>query len=250
MPTPTDVHGINKPLGNENFTRAAHNAVLDQLDIAMRGIIPMTTAQRDALTAVQKWPDRIIKLTDGTLEFQRWTGVAWTTDLFAPYVLDSEKGAASGIATLTAAAKLVLAQLPTEAARLDQAQTFAGTQTFAGRARAQDGFIEDLFDASPGADFAVDLLNGTVQRFTLTANRTITAISNPPADTQVMALTLLLKQDATGNRTVAWPASVKWPGGVAPALTATANRTDVVTLISHNGGAAWLGFVGGQNFSY
>jgi hypothetical protein len=35
MPTPTTRHGIDKPLGNENFTRAAYNSVLDEIDVAI-----------------------------------------------------------------------------------------------------------------------------------------------------------------------------------------------------------------------
>lgn len=112
MPTPTDVHGLSKPLGNENFTRAAYNAVLDQLDARLRGILPMTTAERDALAAAQKWTDRIIRVTDAAAgsEFQRWTGAAWSTDLFGVYALDAEKGVANGIATLGSDGLLTAAQ--------------------------------------------------------------------------------------------------------------------------------------------
>jgi hypothetical protein len=42
--------------------------------------------------------------------------------------------------------------------------------------------------------------------------------------------TIKLNQDATGNRTVTWPSNFKWSGGTAPTLTATANKTDVVTF--------------------
>lgn len=92
MPSPTDVHGLNRPNGNETFTRAAFNAILDQID-GLRDVKPMTTAQRNALTAAQKWTDRIIKLSDGTLEWQRWTGAAWTTDLFPALATDAELAA-------------------------------------------------------------------------------------------------------------------------------------------------------------
>lgn len=89
MPTPTDVHLINKPLGNETFTRAAFNAIIDQLDGAIRGRNPMTTAQRDALTATQKWTGREIWNTT-TGQPERWTGVAWTSDVTPVYALDTD----------------------------------------------------------------------------------------------------------------------------------------------------------------
>jgi hypothetical protein len=36
---------------------------------------------------------------------------------------------------------------------------------------------------------------------------------------------------------------VRWAGGTAPALTATAAKTDVLSFLSD--GTYWLGFVGG-----
>ena len=54
---------------------------------------------------------------------------------------------------------------------------------------------------------------------------TFTAPSNP------CSLTLMLVQDATGSRTVTWPATVKWSGGTAPTLTTTANAIDIVSLL-------------------
>lgn len=55
-------------------------------------------------------------------------------------------------------------------------------------------------------------------------NATLTFSNPPPAGSLV---TVVLVQDATGARTVTWPASVKWSAGVAPTLTVTANKRDV-----------------------
>jgi len=41
---------------------------------------------------------------------------------------------------------------------------------------------------------------------------------------------LNLTQDATGGRTATWPATVKWPGGTAPTLTATASAVDIIAF--------------------
>ena len=43
-------------------------------------------------------------------------------------------------------------------------------------------------------------------------------------------LVLVLKQDATGSRTVTWPATVLFPGGTHPTLTTGANLIDIVCL--------------------
>jgi|SRR5271165_2283676 len=80
---------------------------------------------------------------------------------------------------------------------------------------------------------AVDWSKGNTQAVTLHGNRAFT-FSNGQKGGKYL---LILKQDATGSRTVAWPLSVRWPGGPpqtrgqpASILTATANKTDYITL--------------------
>ena len=53
---------------------------------------------------------------------------------------------------------------------------------------------------------------------------TFTAPSNP------CNLVLMLIQDATGSRTVTWPATCKWVGGTAPTLSTAANAVDVISF--------------------
>lgn len=64
-------------------------------------------------------------------------------------------------------------------------------------------------------------------------------------------ITLILKQDSVGSRTINWPTNVMWPGGAngIPVLTDTANGYDIVTLLSPDGGVRWFGAVGGQDFA-
>jgi len=64
------------------------------------------------------------------------------------------------------------------------------------------------------------------QKSTLTDNCTFTftAPSGP------CSLVLKLVQDGTGSRTVTWPSAVHWPSGVAPTLTTTANKVDIITF--------------------
>ena len=63
---------------------------------------------------------------------------------------------------------------------------------------------------------------GNVQEQTFTGNITFT-FSNGNAGA-IYVLTCI--QDATGARTVTWPAAVKWPGGSPATLTAAANSKD------------------------
>jgi hypothetical protein len=64
---------------------------------------------------------------------------------------------------------------------------------------------------------------------TLGGNRTL---SNPTNLQAGASYTLIVKQDGTGSRTLAYGSVYKWPSGTAPVLTTTANATDILTFIS------------------
>lgn len=65
-------------------------------------------------------------------------------------------------------------------------------------------------------------LNQAVDITTLT-------FSNVPAGAGVLSIRRV-KDATTTARTIAWPASVKWPGGTAPTLSSTASATDEISL--------------------
>lgn len=106
---------------------------------------------------------------------------------------------------------------------------------------------ENISTGSASGAQALDVASQSYFAYTLTGNVTF-SFSNVPATGTAISVTVELLQDGTGSRTVTWPASVKWPGGVAPTLTTTAAKTDIVTLLTRDGGTTWYGFVGGQNF--
>ncbi|MCK4500449.1 hypothetical protein KAU11_08120, partial [Candidatus Babeliales bacterium] len=78
---------------------------------------------------------------------------------------------------------------------------------------------------------------------TLTENVTSLVISNPHADASTQSFTVVLKQDATGGRTFAFPASIKWAGGTAPTLSSGVSEIDVLTFITTDNGTTWLGML-------
>jgi hypothetical protein len=90
----------------------------------------------------------------------------------------------------------------------------------------------------------LSLTNGTVQTATLTASTACTFTM--PTATAGKSFVLLLKQAAsTGNGTATFT-SVKWSGGTAPTITATAGKMDILTFIAD--GTNWYGsFV--QNYT-
>ena len=118
-----------------------------------------------------------------------------------------------------------------------------GSTSFEGNATFKAGVQEAVITANTGAAYTINLGSGTIFNLTLTANCTYTF----PAPDAGKQFTILQKQDATGSRTVTWPSTVRWDGGGAPILTATAGRTDVFTFISD--GTYWLGFKGPKNYN-
>jgi hypothetical protein len=60
--------------------------------------------------------------------------------------------------------------------------------------------------------------------------------------------TLNVTQDGTGNRTIAWPAGVKWAGNEAPTLSTGAADVDTFVFL-HITGTVYYGFTAGQDMS-
>jgi hypothetical protein len=85
------------------------------------------------------------------------------------------------------------------------------------------------------------------QAFRLTGNTTVT-ITGAPASGKLGVITVELTQDASGSRTVSWPASVKWPSGAAPVLSTVAGKVDVVQVMTRDGGTTWFGSLLGIDF--
>ncbi len=93
----------------------------------------------------------------------------------------------------------------------------------------------------------VNLAVANVFSVTLTGNVTFT-FSGATAGA-ACSFGLYVSQDATGSRTITWPASVKWSGGTAPTLTTTGSALDILVFETINGGTTWYGSLVGTNFS-
>jgi len=105
-----------------------------------------------------------------------------------------------------------------------------------------DGYIEETVTANTSTAYTISLTGGSFQILTLTGNCTFTF----PTATAGQSFMMFLKQDATGSRTVTWPAVVKWPSSTAPTITATASKGDKFVFTAD--GTNWLGSVAGQNY--
>jgi hypothetical protein len=104
----------------------------------------------------------------------------------------------------------------------------ASTTTLAGLAvaqsftKAQRGDVVSLTDA---ATIAVDLSLGNNFSVTLAGNRTLGAPTNVTAGQSGV---IVITQDGTGSRTLAFNSVYKFAGGTAPTLTTTASAVDVL----------------------
>jgi len=90
----------------------------------------------------------------------------------------------------------------------------------------------------------LDLSAATNFTHTLTENVTYT-FSNPATSGKASAFTLKVVQDSTA-RTISWPASVDWPAGTPPTISADSGGTDYFVFITTDGGTTYYGFVAGQ----
>ena len=113
----------------------------------------------------------------------------------------------------TADRTITLPDATTTVAGLAVAQTFT---------KAQRGSVVSLTDA---ATIAVDLSLGNNFSVTLAGNRTLGAPTNVTAGQSGV---IVVTQDSTGSRTLAYNSVYKFAGGTAPTLTTTGSAVDVL----------------------
>lgn len=114
----------------------------------------------------------------------------------------------NGDATLTQAGNLI---------------TLAGASWTFG---ANTAYFTETDNGNSSTADTIDWTLSNKQKSTLTGNCTFTFTAPGGA----CSLVLRLAQDATGSRTVTWPAAVKWSGGTPPTLTTTASKVDIITF--------------------
>ena len=102
-------------------------------------------------------------------------------------------------------------------------------------------YSEDkTINATATGTVTLDLSTTNVFDLTLTGSVTF-AFSNPAPSTKIQTFTIIAKQDATGGRTITWPATIsKYAGGIVPPATTTANAIDIYTIMTYNGGTTYV----------
>lgn len=83
---------------------------------------------------------------------------------------------------------------------------------------------------------AINCALGDYFTLSMTANVTTLTLSSVPA---VKTLMIAITQDATGSRTMSWPAAFKWAGGTTGTLSTAANAKDLLAITTFDSGTTW-----------
>jgi hypothetical protein len=99
-------------------------------------------------------------------------------------------------------------------------------------------------NASATGAVSINPTTAAVWDLTLTGNVTISFTGWPAG--KACSVTLIIRQDGTGNRILSWP-TILWDNGTLPTATLTASKVDVYTFLSVDGGTTVLGWMVGAS---
>lgn len=131
-------------------------------------------------------------------------------------------------------------------AALDLKASLAGVETLSGKTLINPvvkNFIESIYSPPPGSAFVVDLVNGTLQKFTINANTTITL----PVSVAGKSFTIIVAYLGAHTVTFSGGGSLRWAmGGGLPNPTAQAGKCDIYVFLQD--GTLTYAQDGGRNF--
>lgn len=90
--------------------------------------------------------------------------------------------------------------------------------------------------------YSVDGALAATHDLTLTGDSTLTPTHSDPTAGEAIDMRLLIRQDGTGSRTLAWGGTITWVGGSAPTMPTAADAMMTVGLLSVDDGSTWLGY--------
>jgi hypothetical protein len=118
--------------------------------------------------------------------------------------------------------------------------TLAGSEAFTNKTLTNPtvtNYVETVQAVGTvGASSTLALTTGTVLTATLTASTPCTFTM--PTATAGKSFILILTQASSGMTTATFT-GVKWPGGTAPTITATASAVDIISFVAN--GSVWYG---------
>jgi hypothetical protein len=115
----------------------------------------------------------------------------------------------------------------------------AGTASFGSTLENTSAYVNS------GAAYTIPDTSLNIRRFNVTADTTITLPAFTSTGTRVYNLTVFLKQDATGGRSVTFAGNgsdtIKWDSGMAPPISATAGQITIIQLMKTSDENVWYG---------
>jgi hypothetical protein len=99
-------------------------------------------------------------------------------------------------------------------------------------------------DLTVSGAHTADRADGATHDLTLTGNATITPDHSAAVAGETIDLRLLVRQDGTGGRTLAWGGTIAWAtaDGDPPDMPTAANAMLTVGLLSVDDGTTWIGY--------
>ena len=173
------------------------------------------------------------------------TAAAFLTTLgitsFIRTLLDDANAAA---ARTTLAAAAIGANTFTGVQTLGTGATIDANDKIVGKPVLKDyGETVNAIGSTGGGTQDFDITLGNVVSATVDTSANTFTFSNPSTSGTACSFTLILTNG--GSQTVNWPASVDWPGGTAPALTAAG--VDILVFTTTNGGTTWHGMLASED---
>ncbi|MCM2354614.1 MAG: hypothetical protein NDI63_13435 [Pseudobdellovibrio sp.] len=99
---------------------------------------------------------------------------------------------------------------------------------------------------STGTSYTIADTSLNIRRLTLSGNATVTLPAYAPSSPKVFTLTVFVKQDGSGSRTLSFTGaggtdSIKWDSGLAPSISTTANKITILQFTKPSDETVWYG---------
>jgi hypothetical protein len=117
---------------------------------------------------------------------------------------------------------------------LNQAVVITGSLAVSQKTKSNQ-FQTSFVTLTDAATVTWDVNSGSIAQVTLAGSRTLGALTGALAGT---VYTLIVKQDLTGSRTLAYHSSYKFAYGAAPTLTTSTGSVDIITFL-YDGASAF-----------
>ena len=151
----------------------------------------------------------------------------------------------TGVTTKTGTGAVVLGTAPTITGMTLAGAVTGADQTVSAINLKDYAEITNAIGGTGGGTQDIDLTLGNSVTATVDTSANTFTFSNPTASDELCGFTLLLTNG--GSQTVNWPASVDWPSGTAPTLTAAG--VDKLVFETFDGGTNWQGNVAGLAYA-